>query len=81
MRATFTNDLPEIEVDSISDLDMDIFKQFQERSLKAAQNLSSEVVNAVRMDRRASDDFVKEFGKRTELEIDPSTISFRAMKP
>lgn len=81
MRATFGNDIPTMEVDSLSDVDMSVFAEYQARTAKAVSNLSNEIVSAARIDRQAVAEFTGEVENRKNLKIDDNEISFKAVKP
>lgn len=83
MKAQFGNStLPSIEIsDSISDIDLAVFAQYQERGLKAINTLQNEIVNSVRLDKDAVSEFTNAAAKRKDLDIDSSQISYKAMKP
>ncbi len=83
MKAQYGNNtLPTIEVtDSLSDVDLSVFAQYQERSLKAMNALQGEIVNSVRIDKNAVSEFTNASESRKKLDIDASQISYKSMKP
>jgi hypothetical protein len=83
MKAQYGNNtLPTIEVtDSLSDVDLSVFAQYQERSLKAMNALQGEIINSVRIDKNAVSEFTNATENMKKLDIDASQISYKSMKP
>jgi len=83
MGLAFNNNLPVMEVEELSSIDMSLFKAFQERTSNNSQILQNESVSACRMDRYAVSELTDSIEQRKEMvkDIDISKIKFSSYKP